>query len=123
MRFGVGHNIGAFEIPQAQYLSGTDNLRGYRRNRFAGRTMFFNNAEIRIRLAEFSTFLFPGAVGINIFHDIGRVWMDDEKSGRWHNGYGGGIWLAPIKRWVISASVAHSKEEDLISYFSLGFRF
>jgi len=123
VRLGVGHNIGAFEIPQAQYLSGTENLRGYRRNRFAGRTMLFNNAEVRIRLAEFSTFLFPGSFGINLFHDVGRVWMDNEKSGRWHNGYGGGIWLAPIKRWVVSASVAHSKEENIIPYFSVGFRF
>jgi hypothetical protein len=124
VRLGVGHNIGAFEIPQAQYLSGTENLRGYRRNRFAGRTMLFNNAEVRIRLAEFSTFLFPGSLGIHLFHDIGRVWMDNEENkGRWHNGYGGGIWVAPIKRWVVSASLAHSKEENLIPYFSIGFRF
>ncbi len=124
LRFGVGHNIGAFEIPQAQYLSGTENLRGYRRNRFAGRTMFFNNAEVRIRLAEFSTFLFPGSFGVHLFHDIGRVWMDNEENkGRWHNGYGGGVWLAPIKRWVASVSLAHSQEEDIIPYFSIGFRF
>lgn len=124
VRLGVGHNIGAFEIPQAQYLSGTENLRGYRRNRFAGRTMLFNNAEVRIRLAEFSTFLFPGSLGIHVFHDVGRVWMDNEQNtGRWHNGYGGGIWLAPIKRWVVSVSLAHSKEENLIPYFNIGFRF
>ncbi|HEY0041226.1 MAG TPA: BamA/TamA family outer membrane protein, partial [Flavisolibacter sp.] len=123
VRLGVGHNIGAFEIPQAQYLSGTENLRGYRRNRFAGRTMLYNNAEVRIRLAEFSTFLFPGSLGFHVFHDVGRVWMDNEKSGRWHNGYGGGIWIAPIKRWVVSASLAHSKEEKLMPYFNVGFRF
>ena len=124
LRLGVGHNIGAFEIPQAQYLSGTENLRGYRRNRFAGRTMLFNNAEIRIRLAEFSTFLFPGSLGILGFHDIGRVWQDgEENKGRWHNGYGGGIWIAPIKRWVVTGSIAFSKEEKALPYFSIGYRF
>ncbi|HUC81877.1 MAG TPA: BamA/TamA family outer membrane protein [Flavisolibacter sp.] len=124
LRLGVGHNIGAFEIPQAQYLSGTENLRGYRRNRFAGRTMLFNNAEIRIRLAEFSTFLFPGSLGILGFHDIGRVWQDgEENKGRWHNGYGGGIWIAPIKRWVVTGSLAFSKEEKALPYFSIGYRF
>lgn len=123
VRLGVGHNIGKFEIPQAQYLSGTENLRGYRRNRFAGRTMLFNNAEIRIRVADFTTFLFPGSIGIIAFHDIGRVWVDEEKSGRWHTGYGGGIYISPIRRWVVTASLAHSKEENILPYVSLGFRF
>jgi hypothetical protein len=122
-RLGVGHNIGAYDIPQAQYLSGTENLRGYRRNRFAGETMLFNNFEVRMRLFDFSTFLFPGALGLLGFHDIGRVWADEEKSGRWHMGYGGGIWIAPIRRWVAAVSVAHSKDENLIAYLSLGFRF
>ncbi len=123
VRLGAAHNIGAYEIPQAQYLSGTENLRGFRRNRFAGRTMLYNNAEIRLRLAEFNTFLFPGSLGVLFFNDLGRVWADEEKSGRWHDGYGGGIWIAPIKRWVASVSVAHSNEEKILPYFNLGFRF
>ena len=123
IRLGVGHNIGAYEIPQAQYLSGPDNLRGYRRNRFAGQTMLYNNFEVRMRLFEFSTFLFPGSFGLLGFHDIGRVWVKEEESGRWHNGYGGGFFIAPIRRWVAAFSVAHSKDENLIPYLSLGFRF
>ena len=62
-------------------------------------------------------------LGIQLFHDVGRVWVPEEKSGRWHNGYGGGIYIAPIRRWVVSASVATSKEEKILPYFSLGFRF
>ena len=86
--------------------------------------MFFNNAEVRVRLFDFTTFLFPGALGIHAFNDVGRVWADDEKSGRWHDGYGGGIWIAPIRRWVASASMAWSKEEKQgLFYFNLGFRF
>ncbi|MBA2745086.1 MAG: BamA/TamA family outer membrane protein, partial [Flavisolibacter sp.] len=42
-RLGWYHNIGNFDFPQANYLSGPENLRGYRRDRFAGRTMLFNN--------------------------------------------------------------------------------
>jgi hypothetical protein len=122
-RLGVGHNIGAFEIPQAQYLSGTENLRGFRRNRFAGRTMLFNNAEIRLKLAEFSTYLFPGSLGILLFNDVGRVWVENEDSRRWQHGYGAGIWLAPISRWVVTASVARSREERALPYLSVGFRF
>ncbi len=122
-RLGVAHNIGAYDIPQAQYLSGTENLRGFRRNRFAGRTMLFQNTELRIRLADFNTYLFPGSFGILVFSDVGRVWVDNERSRRWHHGYGGGIWIAPVKRVVLTASVAHSKEESILPYVSLGFRF
>ncbi|WP_162944470.1 BamA/TamA family outer membrane protein [Flavisolibacter nicotianae] len=122
-RLGWARNYGAFEIPQAQYLSGPDNLRGFRRNRFAGRSMLFQNTELRLRLADFNTYLFPGSLGLLFFNDIGRVYADNDKSGRWHDGYGGGIWLAPIRRWVITVSVAHSNEEKLLPYVSLGFRF
>lgn len=122
-RLGWYKNYGSFEIPQAQYLSGTDNLRGFRRNRFAGRSMLFVNTEVRIRLAEFNTYLFPGYFGILLFDDFGRVYADGEKSNRWHMGYGGGIWLAPIRRWVVTVSGAHSKEEKILPYISVGFRF
>jgi hypothetical protein len=122
-RFGYYRNFGKFEFPQANYLSATENLRGYRRNRFAGRTMAFNNTELRFKLSNFNTYLFPGSFGFLLFHDIGRVWMDGQKSNRWHNGYGGGLWIAPIRRYVITASVAHSKEEKLLPYITFGFQF
>jgi hypothetical protein len=122
-RLGVGHNIGAYDIPQAQYLSGTENLRGFRRNRFAGRTMLYQNTELRIKLADFNTYLFPGSLGILLFNDVGRVWVENEVSRRWHHGYGGGLWVAPVKRVVLTVSVAHSKEENILPYVSLGFRF
>jgi hypothetical protein len=123
LRFGWARNYGAYEIPQAQYLSGTENLRGFRRNRFAGRSAMYFNTEVRIKLAEFSTYLFPGSVGLLLFNDVGRVWSDVDDSRRWHDGYGGGIWIAPISRWVLTASVAHSNEEKILPYLSIGFRF
>lgn len=123
IRLGVEHNLGAFYIPQAAYLSGVDNLRGYRRNRFGGRTAFYNNAELRFRVADFSTYLFPGSFGLLAFHDVGRVWMDKEPSRAWHTGWGGGVWLAPVRRFVITASLAHSKEEKALPLVTFGFHF
>lgn len=122
-RLGWYRNYGTFEVPQAQYLSGTENLRGFRRNRFAGRSAFFVNTEVRIKLAEFNTYLFPGYFGVLVFDDFGRVYAGDERSGRWHTGYGGGIWVAPIRRWVLTITGAHSIEEKLLPYVSVGFRF
>lgn len=122
-RLGWYHNIGTYEFPQAQYLSGTENLRGYRRNRFAGRTMAFNNSEIRIKLGDFTTYLFPGSAGFLLFNDVGRVWSPSESSTKWHDGYGAGIWIAPIQRFVITASVARSEEEKALPYVTFGFQF
>jgi outer membrane translocation and assembly module TamA len=123
LRVGAAHNIGTFDIPQASYLSGVDNLRGYRRDRFGGRTIFYNNAELRFRIADFSTYFIPGAFGILAFHDIGRVWMDNEPSHTWHTGWGAGIWLSPVRRFVVTASLAHSKEEKALALVTFGFHF
>jgi hypothetical protein len=122
-RFGYGHNIGSLEFPQAQYLGGTDNLRGFRKQRFAGRTMAFNNSEFRIKLGEFSTYLFPGSIGLQFFNDVGRVWADNESSNTWHDGFGGGVWISPIKRFVVTFSLAHSKEENLLPMVRFNFPF
>jgi hypothetical protein len=122
-RFGWGKNYGKFEFPQAYYLSGTDNLRGYRRDRFAGRSRAYNNTEVRFKVAEFNTYLFPGTFGLLAFNDVGRVWADGENSSDWHVGNGAGIWLAPIKRFVFAAHVVRSKEERPMPYVTFGFQF
>jgi outer membrane protein assembly factor BamA len=123
MRFGWAKNYGKYEFPQAMYLGGTDNLRGYRKQRFAGRSMLFNNTELRIHLFDFNTYLFPGSFGISLFNDVGRVWADGESSQKWHDGYGAGVWIAPIRRVVLALSLAHSKEEDIFPRLTFGFQF
>jgi len=122
-RFGWGKNFGDYEFPQAYYLGGTENLRGYRRDRFAGRTRMYNNTELRFKIADFSTYLFPGAIGLLVFNDVGRVWVDGEKSSDWKVGNGIGVWVAPIKRFVIAAHLTRSKEEKMLPYVSFGFQF
>jgi outer membrane protein assembly factor BamA len=122
-RFGWAKNFGDFEFPQAQYLGETDNLRGFRKQRFAGRSMLFNNTELRIKIADFNTYLFPGSFGILLFNDIGRVYVDNESSKKWHDGYGGGIWFSPIQRIVASLTLAHSDEQAIYPRITLGFQF
>ena len=121
-RFGFGHNIGKYEFFQAQYLGGNENLRGYHNYRFAGRTAYFNNSEFRIRLATFRTYFFPGAVGLLVFHDIGKVAVPSQPKGKWHTGYGGGIWLSPLKRFVAVGTYTRSKE-GWLPMVSFGFQF
>ncbi|MGA0555102.1 BamA/TamA family outer membrane protein [Larkinella sp. VNQ87] len=112
-RVGGGHNFTDFEFFQANTLGGLTNLRGYRRTRFAGRSMLYNNTELRLKVASIRTYLFPAYLGIVGFNDVGRVWVKNETSRIWHHGYGGGIWLSPYKQAVISFLYAMSEEENL----------
>ncbi|MGV3588705.1 MAG: BamA/TamA family outer membrane protein [Adhaeribacter sp.] len=112
-RTGAAKNYGDYEFFQANRLDGLSNLRGYRQNRFAGRSSFYNNTEARLKLFNFQTYLFPGSLGILGFHDVGRVWEKNENSKKWHTGYGGGIWISPVNLLVLSAEYAVSKESRM----------
>ena len=122
-RTGGGHNFGDFEFYQAQYLGGEDNIRGYRKYRFAGQSKVFNNTELRWRMATFRTYLFPAHFGIFAFYDTGKIWEDvSNTDGGWVNGYGAGLWIAPLSRIVLSVSYTASKE-DKLPIVSLGWKF
>ena len=121
-RIGGGHNFGDFEFYQAQYLGSEEHLRGYRKYRFAGRSKFYNNAELRLRVATFKTYLFPAYFGILGFYDTGKVWDLDGNSNKWLSGYGGGIWLAPLKRLVFTFTYTAS-EEDKLPLITFGWQF
>lgn len=121
--FGLNHNFGRFEIPQAQYLGFRQNLRGYRYQRFAGRTRAYNNSELRINFGDVNLYLLKGPLGILAFHDVGRVWADGETSDTWHKGYGGGIWLTPFSKLVVSGLLTFSEEEKALPFVTFGFYF
>lgn len=127
LRVGGGRNFGTYEFEQAQYLSGTENLRGYRKDRFAGRSSIYNNLEVRFKFKDFHTYLFPGSIGLFVFNDMGRVWSEgDAHPGLltdWHIGNGIGFWIAPIKRFVITAAATRSNEEKLLPLVTFGFQF
>jgi hypothetical protein len=130
-RIGGGHNFGGYEFYQAQILDGKTELRGYRKTRFYGDSKAFSNLEMRIKLANIRSYLFPASLGILAFEDVGRVWYEDDsgidpsaggKSSLWHNGYGGGVWFTPFNLAVLSVEAAHSTEGTL-AYVRLGFLF
>jgi hypothetical protein len=110
MRAGYGKTFGNYEFYQAQSLGATQNLRGYRKFRFAGDEELYHNIDLRIKLSEFRTYLFPGAFGIQLFNDIGRVWLAGEESNTWHDGYGGGLWVSPLRRFILTTSYAQGTE-------------
>lgn len=121
-RIGGGLTYGNPAFYQLLYLGGQDNLRGFRKYRFAGHHLVYHNVEVRLKLFDFRSYLFPASVGLLAFNDVGRVWLRGERSQRWHDGYGGGLYVTPASLLVIAASVGFS-EEGTLPYVSLGFRF
>lgn len=112
-----------FEFFQAQYLGSNENLRGYRRERFAGKTKFFNQTELRWKLANLKTYLFPASFGMFVFFDVGKVSAPAPfDTGSAGTGYGGGLWIAPLNRLVINISYAASSE-DKIPLFGFSWKF
>jgi outer membrane protein assembly factor BamA len=121
-RIGAGTTLGSFNFHQAQYLGNNEDLRGYRKDRFAGKSKFYNQAELRWRLANFKTYLFPGALGFVFFLDAGRVWVNNDSESGFPVGYGAGFWFSPLRRILISINYGMSKE-DKIAFVTMGWRF
>ena len=123
-RTGAGTTSGdnGYEFFQAQYLGNESNLRGYRKERFAGKSKMYNQSELRIKVANLRTYLFPASLGVFAFFDAGRVWVENDTDNKVLSGYGGGIWFSPLRRIVLAVSYAKSKE-DGIPMFSMGWKF
>jgi outer membrane protein assembly factor BamA len=121
-RFGGTLGFGNPGFYQLAMLGGHNNLQGYNQYRFAGQHSFYNNLELRIKLADFAGYILPGQFGISGFWDAGRVWQKNDNSGKWHHGIGGGIYFAPASMLVANLVMGHS-EEGWYPYFTFGFRF
>ena len=122
-RFGGATNLGDnYQFYQANTLGGTTNLRGYGRTRFAGKTSFYQNTELRFKLQNLQGYFFRGNWGLLGFVDNGRVWIPEESSDTWHFGYGGGIWFLPYNKLAFAATYGASKEDSFI-YLKADFLF
>jgi len=120
-RTGAGTFTGGGEFFQMMNLGGPS-LQGYHTSRFIGNSMLYNNLEVRVKLCDFNAYLFPSALGIIGYNDVGRVWLNGESSNVIHDAYGGGIYLTPYHAFVLTA-VAGLGTEGYLTYYSIGFRF
>lgn len=116
LHFGGGKNWGNYPFYFAQNLGGKTNLRGFRANRFSGDAAAFQNTEIRLKLFNINTYVITGKFGLLGFNDVGRVWYEHENSGKWHHGYGAGIWLMPYNKIATTLSYNMSEEEHYIDF-------
>lgn len=115
-RNGINTNIGdEYEFFQANTVGGMETVRGFRRDRYSGKTRVFSNTEVRLRLSQAKGYILRGDYGLFTFFDNGRVWVPGEESKTWHHGYGGGFWFLAYNRLPFTVSYAASKEEGIVT--------
>jgi hypothetical protein len=113
---------GNFPFYEAAFLGGSGSLRGFRFQRFAGDAATLGSAELRFFLTRFRL-LVPSDLGLFGFAETGRVWLDGESDGAWHKDFGGGIWLAPLRRDFTFSIGAGVSNERTALVAGLGFGF
>ncbi|MCX6151174.1 MAG: BamA/TamA family outer membrane protein [Ignavibacteriales bacterium] len=113
---------GNFPFYEAAFLGGSESVRGFDRQRFAGDAEVEANAELRILLTKFN-FVVPGVFGITSFTESGRVFQSGDASRKWHTAFGGGVWASFINSdYTFSLSYAKAPE-DWGVYAVYGFTF
>jgi len=121
-RTGAGHFSGKGEFFQMMNLGGPLSLQGFHTSRFIGNSIVFNDLEVRLKLFDFNNYLLAGKLGMIVFNDTGRVWLPGESSNMVHDSYGGGLFISPYNKFILSAVIGHSPDGSLL-YLASGFRF
>jgi len=125
VRVGGAKNYGK-DLPFFKYatLGMLQNLRGYVINRFSGDASAYINTELRFHVGQVNSSFLPFRYGLITFFDRGKVWYQGQDNGGWHDGYGGGVYIAPFaERFAFSALLQHSREEKVLFQIGAGFRF
>jgi hypothetical protein len=112
LRAGGATVDGETEFYQKAWLGGGQNLKGFRRQRFYGKSAFYNSNELRW-ITNMNGYILKGKFGLIGFLDNGRVWEPTDISDEWHVGYGGGFMIAPFSKLSLSIFYGVSKDDAL----------
>lgn len=116
-------NLGnEFEFFQSAQLGQNTGLRGYRTQRFSGQRSFAASGDLRYSFNEFKTGVVPLQIGVFAGADVGRVWISNDFSERWHNDYGGGFWVNSADAIGATFNLFHG-DDGLRFSFQVGFSF
>ena len=121
-RVGGRRVFGDYPWFESAFVGGSKNLRGYRKNRFAGDASLYGSVEARLWLFR-GSLIAPGRFGIFGLADAGRVYLEEDSSDGWHTSYGGGVFFQMLTlNSVFHAAVAHG-DEGTRFYVDYGFAF
>lgn len=114
-----GKNYFYYHTPS---IGGNNGLRGFRDERFSGKTYFYQSSDLRWRIKRYVTTVAPITVGMYGGFDYGRVWQPNQKSNVWHTSQGIGIWASGLDFITLNLGVFSSNENTLVQ-FGFGFEF
>jgi hypothetical protein len=117
--FIVGND---YEFYQGASIGGVDGLRGFRNQRFTGKSSYYQNTDLRFSLRKKRTNILPTAMGMYGGFDYGKVWIPTIDSNTWHTSYGGGFFLNAADIVAVNFAVFNSTD-GLRFTFGLGFGF
>ncbi len=110
-RIGGSLLIGKYPFLKGAFIGGNESLRGYNKNRFAGDASVFFQNELRTQLTDLDIFV-KSKLGVLIFSDIGRVFISNKNSKKWHPTAGIGTWVDFSDRlFTVVANLAFSNEK------------
>ena len=115
-------NFGDYGFYQAASLGGENGLRGYRAERFTGDQALAFGGDLLYHFNTIKTSFLPLQFSLFGGYDLGRVWLQDENSKRWHDSYGGGVLINVAKALGNKLSLFKSEEGWRFS-FSIGHKF
>ncbi len=99
-----------YEFYQMATLGGNETLRGFKFDRFYGKSSFYQTSDIRWDIGTIRNSFFPINVGVFGGFDYGRVWFPSDLSNVWHTSAGGGIALNILEQVGLQTSYFHSKD-------------
>jgi len=110
---GNSNLLNNVQVIQYAVIGGPESLRGYRWERFWGKTAVYNNNELRF-ITNIKSYIMNAKVGLFAFFDNGRVWIPNESSNTIHTSYGGGVLLAPFNKIAFIVTYGVSPEEKIV---------
>jgi hypothetical protein len=111
-----------FEFYHGVHLGANTGLRGFREERFTGKSTLVGSADIRYSFKEFKIELVPVQMGLYLGGDLGKLWVPSQNSDIWHNSLGGGLWIYSLGALNGSLSAFNSVEGTRFQ-FAVGLSF
>ncbi|MGQ0737969.1 MAG: metallophosphoesterase [Bacteroidota bacterium] len=122
LKFGGGRIFSkSYEYFQAMSIGANNDLPGFRKNRYTGKSSLYGGLELRMQLFNVNSYILPGPFGLAVFYNSGRVWQPNDITGskKWHGAYGFGFYYLPFNLFAISAYAGFSENEKMFN-FTLG---
>ncbi len=113
VRGGGATMSGEADYYHLNIMGGNQNFRGYPRERFYAKSIFYNNNEIRW-VTNTHNFFFTGKIGLLGFVDNGRIWQPGELNNKFRTSYGGGLILIPFNKVALVGTYGVSPETTQI---------